>query len=282
MNASAPAARRLAVLVLVALLAAASWSRVPDDVAQDRLDQGLKAAFAAFATARALNAVISLVQSGQVGAQVGVGMSVAPGQLLDPVDDLVERFSDAMLAATVAFGVQKVLAAIGAHWVVPALLSAAALVWAALLAARRAPPGWLARGVALLLLVRFAVPVATIGTDAVARQFLAPGAEASRQALERLRGEAEAGTAKAASTEAGALATIRGWLARGAELGGRLDEIAAAAGSIAEHVTSLIVVFLLQTLVFPIALAWLLWRLVRTLLDPAPPGDAMRRRGSGA
>jgi hypothetical protein len=262
-----PRARALAAALLVALLAALAWSRPLDDAAGEHLDRGMKAAFAAFATARALNGVISLVQSAQVSAQLGVGMSVSPGELLDPVNDLIERFSDAMLVATVAFGIQKVLLAVGGHWVVAVMLGVAAFGWMGLALAARPTPKWLLRALALLLLARFAVPVAAVGTDLLARTFLASQQEASRQAIEALTGEAKAaaqggpGAPAGAAEPGGASASLREWLSRGVELGSRIEALARTAGRLAEHVTSLMVVFLLQTLLFPVALAWGMWRI---------------------
>ncbi|MCB1944024.1 MAG: hypothetical protein KDI53_18575, partial [Candidatus Accumulibacter sp.] len=85
----------------------------------------MKRALVSFATARALNAVISVAQGTEVSMQpAGMGVVLTPGQLLDPVNDLVEQFSHLMLAASVAFGVQKVLISIGAYWVISLLLTA--------------------------------------------------------------------------------------------------------------------------------------------------------------
>jgi len=276
MTRSPPSLRALAAALLVALLAGAAWFRPLDDAAGEHLDRGMAAAFAAFATARALNGVISLVQSAQVSAQLGVGMSVAPGELLDPVNDLIERFSDAMLAATVAFGVQKVLLAVGAHWVVALLLGAASLAWAGLALSGRPSPRWLLRAVALLLLVRFAVPVAAVGTDLLARTFLASQQEASRQAIETLTGEARAvaqggpGAPAGTAEQGSASPSLREWWARGVELGPRIEALARTAGRLAEHVTHLIVVFLLQTLLFPLALAWGMWRIALSTFRAVP------------
>jgi hypothetical protein len=80
--------------------------------------------------ARALNAVISVAQGTEVSLQpLGVGVTLAPGQLLDPVNDLVEKFSDLMLMASVAFGVQKVLISMGGYWLISLLLTFAAIGW---------------------------------------------------------------------------------------------------------------------------------------------------------
>jgi hypothetical protein len=255
-------ARRVALIVAMLALAVASWWRAIDATALERIDGGMKSAFAAFASARALDALISLAQSGEVSAQVGVGVSVAPGELLDPVNDLVERFSDLMLAATVAFGVQKVMLSIGAHWAVALAVTAAALGWAALAAAGRPRPSWLPRLMVVLLLARFALPLAAIGSDLLFRAFLAPTEATARAGLDTLRGQAEVAAAPGAPgapADAGAASTLRGWLARGADVPAQVERLAAAAGRIAEHVTDLTVAFLLHTLVFPVGLLWVLW-----------------------
>lgn len=263
--------RALAAALVVLLLAAAAWWRPIDAAAESRLDAGLRSAFAAFATARALNAAISLAQSAQLSAQLGLGVTVSPAAVLDPVDDLVERFSDAMLAATVAFGVQKVLLAIGAHWIAAAALGVVAVAWAVVSLRGRGRPPWLSRVLVVLLLVRFAVPAATLGTDALVGAFLAPREAEARAALDAFAGQAKA-AAQPATADAGAVGAARDWLSRGAELGARLEALGQAAGRLAEHVTTLIVVFLLQTMLFPLALGWGLWRAALAALRPPDRG----------
>jgi hypothetical protein len=121
--------RILLVLSLVAVLLGA-WLAPLDAPATQQVDAGLKRALVSFATARALNAVISVAQGTEVSLQpLGVGVTLAPGQLLDPVNDLVEKFSDLMLMASVAFGVQKVLISMGGYWLISLLLTFAAIGW---------------------------------------------------------------------------------------------------------------------------------------------------------
>ena len=269
MNPALGRAARLAAILAVAALCAAAWLRPLDASAETHVDAGMKGAFAAFATARVLNGLISLAQSAQVGVQVGVGGSVQPAELLDPVNDLVERFSDYMLAATVAFGVQKVLLAIGIHWAVSAVLSALALAWVVALASGRGVPRWLVRALVLALLVRFAVPVAAVGTDLLSRAFLAPTQEAAQRSLDQLRGAAASvAPAAPAGADAGLLARLREWYARSGELGEQIARFASAAERIPSDVTDLIVVFLFRTLVFPLAFLWLALQAVRALLRP--------------
>jgi len=268
-NAGSGSARRIATIVLVALLALASWSTPLDSAAGEQVDSVLTRALVTFATARGINAVISVLQSGQVGAQVGVGMSVKPGELLDPVNDLIETFADVMLAVTVALGVHKILLAIGAYWVVPLALSAcAALLLIAGL--RGGPPRWLSQAFVLLVLLRFAVPVATVGSDMLFTRFLEPGYESSQQALDAIEGRSAevAGQQAPDESDDSLLAKLRRMYSEGTGLQERAEAIGEAAGRIAEHTSNLIVVFVLQTIAFPVVLLWLLWQVARRLVEP--------------
>jgi hypothetical protein len=106
--------RKALVALSVAALIVGAWLAPLDLPAMQQVDAGLKRALVSFATARALNAVISVAQGTQASVQpLGVGVTLSPGQILDPVNDLVEKFSDLMLVASVVFGIQKVLISIG-------------------------------------------------------------------------------------------------------------------------------------------------------------------------
>lgn len=97
----------LSILLVVAVVF--SWTRPLDATALTEVDEGFQRALASYAIARTLNAVISVAQGTEVSLQVGVGATFAPGQVLDPLNDLVEQFGDWMLAASVAFGIMHVL-----------------------------------------------------------------------------------------------------------------------------------------------------------------------------
>ena len=74
-------------------------------------------AFITFALARTLNGVISAVQGTKLALQpAGVGVTLTPGEVLDPVNDLIERFSWIMMAATLSLGVQQVLLEVAQWW----------------------------------------------------------------------------------------------------------------------------------------------------------------------
>ncbi|SCA57054.1 conserved exported hypothetical protein [Candidatus Terasakiella magnetica] len=60
----------------------------------------------AYAAARTLNGAISLLESVELDAMI---ISGQPGQVLEPVNDMVEQFSDLILIALASIGVQEIL-----------------------------------------------------------------------------------------------------------------------------------------------------------------------------
>jgi hypothetical protein len=264
-------ARQIGVIVLVALLAVAAWMKPLEAPASQTLDATMKKAFVTFATARALNAGISLLQSGQVSVQAVGGVSFKPGEVLDPLNDLVEQFSNVMLGATVALGVQKILLSVGAYWILPPLVAAVAALWIVFSVFGRTSPRWVMQLFVLLLMVRFAVPVAMLGTQALSDTFLKPEYERSQLALDQMKGKSEAAGQTGAAAEQGFWDKLKGVVSDAGGMRERVAELRDAAGELAERVTMLIVVFLLETMAFPLAILWLFFVTAKTVLRPAAP-----------
>ena len=168
-----PRWHQLMVIALVMVLVALSWSKDLNDAANAQVDAGLKRSLVSFASARALNAVISVVQGTEVVVHpLGLGITLAAGQILDPINDLVEQFSSIMLWASVAFGIQKLLLTIGATWTVSAAVTGLALVWAVLFWFDKAPQV-LSRVLVLAVFLRLVMPLTTLGSAYVFEKFLA-------------------------------------------------------------------------------------------------------------
>jgi len=244
-----------------------AWLGPVDKLADAQSEAGLKRALATFAAARVLNGVISVAQGTEVAVEPGgVGVTFAPGQVLDPVNDLIEQFSTLMLTASVSFGVQKALVLIGGHWAVSALLTVLVLSWVGWrLFGRSLPPNSLGRALLLLILVRFAVPMVALGSDGAYRLFLAERYESSQAALTLSTtevGELGRSPSTPPADESVGARVQRWWTETGEtfDVSDRLDALKEAAARATEHIVELIVIFLLQTLIVPTALLWALWR----------------------
>jgi hypothetical protein len=252
------ALRRILLLALLAIAVACAWLKPLDDMAGAQAQAGFKRAVASFATARALNAVISVVQGTELSVQpLGVGITLTPGQMLDPLNDLVERFADLMLMASVAFGVQLLLLEMGVHWGMSLLLSLAAAGWAWQTWRSKRPPALLTRVLVALLLVRFIVPLAGMASDVVYRGFMQEQYAAGQQGIE------QASKAIGALAPDGGAADKKWW-----QLDRHIEQLGATIDKTVEHAIRLIVVFLLQTLILPLVVFWILLRTGRMLSVP--------------
>ena len=232
----------------------------------------LKRALVTFAAARALNGAISAAQGTELALEpAGVGVVLSVGQVLDPINDLVERFSSVMLVAASSIGLQNILLRISSTIGFDIALVVVAL-W--LLLATWSPwlqtsMPWARRALLVAIFVRFALPVLIVGGDLVFEGFLATEQQA---ALEALRG-VQADIVEI-SDEAPLPSSERGTLLE--RFSGLVDKTLAAVdprdtlnklsdrvADASEHIISLIVIFVLQTILLPIAFVWLFVELLK-------------------
>jgi hypothetical protein len=101
---------KIFVSVILILLLVLSLGLDIDESALKLQDEAFNRAMVAFGLAKGLNAVISLLQGTELSfTPVGIGLNFSIGEVLDPFNDMVERFSWVMLAASVSLGIQKLL-----------------------------------------------------------------------------------------------------------------------------------------------------------------------------
>lgn len=268
-----PGFRLASLLVLLLLLLVLVWTQPMDAAARDQVEAGLKRALTTFAAARALNAAISVAQGTEVALEpAGVGVTFTPGQVLDPVNDLVEQFSSLMLVASVSFGVQRTLLAVGGHWVISTAVTVLLLAWLWLRwRGSRRLDSW----VLLLLLLRFAIPAATLGSEAVFQWFLSERYQASQAALSLGTGQVSDLTLQPPVEPPADWSerAQRWWTQAGSTLdvSARMEALKQSAAALTDHIIDLIVVFLLQTLILPLGLLWLGWRACLALMDRRSP-----------
>ena len=255
------------VLTLVA--AAAALSGVADDAAEAYAEKAFKRALVTFAVARTLNGVISVAQGTEVALEPGgVGVILSVGQVLDPINDLVERFSAVMLVAASSLGLQNILLKMTAWWGVTAALTIAvgfviATVWSPRLTDSKYAAA-ASRILLVMLFVRFAVPLLIIGTNLVSDAFLATeqaaataALEATRTEIEELNEDAEAPPDPDQSIMDRLSSVIDDSLAS-MNVADRLARLKESVSNASEHIINLIVIFVLQTIILPLVFIWLL------------------------
>ena len=268
------------VLLVAALVVLSSFSTV-DRIAEREYEQLFQRALVTFALARTLNGVISAVQGTELALQpAGVGVTLTPGEILDPVNDLIERFSWIMLTATLSLGVQQILIDAGQWWGMKLLVALLAMAWLAIRwrrQQRNAKSGLqietiLLRALLIMLFLRFAVPMAMIANEAVYDLFLDSRYAESTRVIESAGAELEQLRAsnEEQPEEGGFLDLVeRGFdnTREALDFKKQLDLIGRRASEMVEHFLQLAVVFIFQTGVLPIAFLWIFLQLLRKFIQ---------------
>ena len=244
-----------------------------DQVGTDYLDESLKRAAAAFALTRAINAGISILQESQVQATLfGAGLTLAVGQVLDPVNDLIERFSWVLLASMTSLGLQKFFMAFGAWLSVQIILAAALAVLAVGIWLPHRARFLVVRGGVKLALIaimlRFFIPLAGWANLEIYNAFLEQDYE---QSITHLEVEE---LNDVTNTESGLWKDLRNM-----EIEDRLARLKEKMVHLTGYVVNLMIVFTIQNVALPLLTLWLLVKALQFLAawkTPAIPQPPIR------
>ena len=268
-------------LVLSSLLAG---SKALDHFGSEYADQALKRALISFAVARTLNGLISVAQEAEIAMQpAGVGLNVSPGEILDPVNDLIERFSMVMLIAASAIGVQKLLLSISAWDLFNYLAIGFWIVYGVMLILKRNQakglhPLW-AKLAIFLVLIRFATPAMALTNEGLYQLFMATNYQQATSELESVSQTIENNTPEETDADEGTRSVYEGtkkWLSDAIsqlDIKKQIKAYQAAAERASQNVIELITVFIVQTILFPIFFLWLIYRSGRGLLRNSHSGS---------
>jgi Flp pilus assembly protein TadB len=259
--------RKAVMLAVFALVLALVWLRPLENTANRSVESGLQRALVTYASARALNGVLSVVKSASVSFQVGAGASVQPGAVLDPLDDLVEQFSTVMLVATLSFAMQEVLIHVFSAWPLALVLSALFLAWAVFVQRERRTPQWLARLSVGLLTLSLSVPAASLASELTYHLLMARDYAAAQADVSMTSASAPDAPATA---DSGTLDKLRQLWSQTQDIGQQVQTLQAKAGNIVSHLITLAAVFLMQTVVLPLLFLWGMLRLYRLLWKSMP------------
>lgn len=271
-----PPWRKLLLVGLVAFSILLAFLPSTDEIGRSHVDEAFKRALVGFALARGLNGVISVAQGTELAVQpAGIGVVFAPGEILDPINDLVERFSWIMMLASSSLGIQKVLLAMSGWqglWLALALVGVL-FIGNRLLERADRERRVLQRVFLFLLLLRFMMPAIAVANDWVYRTFLEADYVDASQTLEQARdalGELNEEVAEQRRQQPeGLVDRARSFYERARssiDIDARLEEYRVAAESVSESTIRLVVVFLMQTVVFPLVFLYIVVGLLRRLV----------------
>ncbi|NOQ89422.1 MAG: hypothetical protein GQ549_00585 [Gammaproteobacteria bacterium] len=265
--------RKVIITVFLLLLAFFSVSKLLDTFSFDTFgekytEEGFTRSLAAFGIAKGLNGLISVVQGTEVAIEpVGVGVILTPGQILDPVNDLIERFSWVMLICTTSLGIQSILLTIFSSFffsiaVSTTLFLIVLFIWNDQLASINLK-NILYRLAAFLIILRFFIPLMAITNDGLYKAFLEPTYIESKRQLE------QSNTAIANLSDNQKLnneAADKSWyevMIDSINIDKNYEQLKVEADNLTSHIIDLIVVFTMQTILFPLIFIWLSMKLIK-------------------
>ena len=247
-----------------------TWIGTIDEKASQYLDRTMKKALVTFAVVRGINGVISVIQDSDVAVSpAGVGITIAVGEILDPVNDIIERFSWVMLASTTSLGIQKIMMTAG-KWLGFRILLSVSMV--TLLIAVWLPYASKANlktiGLRILFIaigVRYCIPFVAIATDRIDVLFLDSTYSRATQSLEQVSKEIneDKNTPQGISSDDNILEKVKGFITNikyTVNLEEKIQTVKEKISYYIEYIIDLVVIFILQTVIIPLVILWILVR----------------------
>jgi hypothetical protein len=240
------------------------------------LDASFDRAMVAFGLAKALNAVISLIQGTELSfTPVGVGINFSVGEVLDPFNDIVERFSWVMLFSSISLGVQKLLLILSGKVFLQVALGVSGIVAIGVLWIKQLQNSLFLnltlKFFALLIILRFSAIVFVYSSQFMYDSLLKNEYQTATQVIEKTKTELEDIESKnkgvlESKKESGFLNSLGSkynTLVDTLNISKQLDSLQKSIDAATRNIITLITVFVFQTVLFPLFFLWILLWLVR-------------------
>lgn len=234
-----------------------------DTRAKNYLENALTKSAITYGAVRGVHAVIAIFKGTQVHPPF---VTLAIGEALDPVQDLIERFSDVLLLAIASLGAQLFLMQIG-QWVGVQVFVAAgcALLFAGLWVkpAQKTLYAWGARAVVFGLAVRLMIPLIACFASASSEALLSERYNEANAQMEL--GQDALAQNVLPEQQSGFWDKIKGWTNTDA-LAKHIEQFKRQAENLAKSMITLFTLFVFETIVFPLFSLWILTRIFSGML----------------
>jgi hypothetical protein len=230
-----------------------SWAGSLDAIADKYVDDSLLDAGIIYATARGINALVSALQGTELDMWL---VTFSVGELLDPVNDMIERFSGVMTWAVTALAIQKLLLIMVSDTVFSIALTAlAAAAIAAFLLQYRQFSHWVLRGFLLVAFLRFSLALVVIGNLWVDHSFLPNSQDSEHQLMQDFYTDLE-----------GVDNTIRGEKGDRSELPTQFEALQDKVEVFVQGSLRLLGAMILKAVLIPLVFLWALFTAGRSVL----------------
>jgi hypothetical protein len=272
-------------VLLAIFLFFSSGLKIPvlDTATDTYFRESITKAGVAYATCRLINASISIVKDSSLQLEpAGVGVSLAVGQALDPIDDMTERLSDVLVTAIISLGVEKLAYEIGVSVAAPILsiflLVLSLLIWfknERIISFQKT----IMRFLLIILILRFCLPISSVANEFVNRYFFADQISDANKELTFYSTEIEKLIDFSLPDIDGVLGTVQNSAsflkAKSIEFKNALSATVSNMGDIIQNLLKLtflyIGIFLIQVIILPLLVFWFLIKTVGSLFHTSIP-----------
>lgn len=265
---------------------------VLDSVADRYFQDSITKAGVSYGVCRLINGTVSVIQQSSVQLEpAGIGMSLAVGQIVDPINDMVERLSDVLVLSITSLGIQELAYEISIT-LAPPICASFLFVLSVLLWLKKDTFFALQKVVLNVLIIvfiaRFCLPVSSLANEFLQEHFFEDKIiEANGKLAE---GMADLNSLRDVDVPEyeGVLKTIENSASyiknKSMDFKNAVSITLENKGLIVENLLKLtflyLGVFVIQVLVLPLSIFWLLMRLVNALFLSNVMADSNRHSSS--
>ena len=271
--------RPLAVLILALALFLFPGIRLPyiDQNTDAYFNSSIIEAGASYAVCRAVNATVSVVKESHVEIEpAGVGVSLAIGQMVDPIYDLTERATDVFVTAIASLTLQRIAYGICVQLAPGIVASLLVLIlvlswvkypWAGIVS------DMMMKLMIVVLLARFCLPVSSLINGFLHQNFFAPEIKIAKQAISLNSPELEKLAQVSLPQVDGVIGTIKNSAdfvkTKTGEFTSALASVCRSSKAIAENLVAIISLyvagFIVQVVLLPLLVFWGLMKFINNL-----------------
>ncbi|WP_300465296.1 hypothetical protein [Desulfobacula sp.] len=254
-----------------------------DQQADTYFAEAITKAGLAYSVCRVVNASVSVIKESQIHIEpAGLGVSLAAGQALDPLDDMTERASDILVTAIVSLGIQKIAYELSAAFA-PVLIAIflIAFVMATMLKSVRAKTirEIILKSIVLIAVARLCLPTSSIISSYLNGNYFSPEITRVKDELAMSSPVMERLKDMRMPEIDGVLGTVKNGFnfvgEKTSDLETVLKEMIQNTGNMVSNLLKLsylyVALFVIQVILLPIGIFWLLSRITNAFLGTNRP-----------
>jgi len=227
-----------------------------DQKGEDYFQENIKKLAATYAVVRGLNAGISVIKDSEIDiAPGGIGATIAAGEIVDPIDDLIERFSYILLISLISLGIQKTVLMISVDVFFKLLSIGLAVSGIYILTGKKVFYSLSLKLIILSVIVRFFLPVSAVLSDMSYNAFFKENVETARKNISELVQLLK--VEEIVSKEEGSVLDKIKNIQRSFQIEKKIKVIKDYSSTVIDSIVLLSTAFVFQNILVPVFIVWL-------------------------